>query len=105
MKSLICLLVVLYLVVCTMMPLSVWLYYRRSKKEIGRSVGWMAFGEFVGMSATCGFASCEYAGVFQTLDWRLTSVIRVIMGTVALLTTIHLARSTYHAVLDYENDR
>lgn len=104
-KNLFCLGVVAYLGFCTLLPLTVWLYYRKSRREIGRSVGWMAFGEFFSMLVALIFACCEYAGVFSQLDWRLTSAMRVIMGTVAFCTTIHLARSTYHAVIDYENDR
>lgn len=104
-KTLICFTVAAYLAICTILPFIVWLYYRKSRREIGRSVGWMAFGEFFGMFGTLMFACFEYADLFTHIDWRWSSLIRVTMGTIAALTTIHLARSTYHAIIDYENER
>lgn len=104
-QDIICLCTVGYLAICATLPFCVWLYYRKSLRDIGRSVGWMAFGEFSGMLGTFLFAVFEFGDLFDHIDWRWSTILRIVMGTIAMVTTIHLARSTYYAIIDFENEQ
>lgn len=104
-KDLILVATVGWLGVCTVFPFTLWWYFRRSRAEIGRSVGWMAFGEGCGMAGTLLFACCEYARLFDIVDWRISTALRVAMGSVAFFTSVHLMRTTINVIFDYENKR
>lgn len=96
---------VIYMGICAALPFCLCLLFARCQAGIGRSVALMTFGESVGMATTCAFAVLEMADAFDNLPWWGATLMRLSMGTVAMVSSLHLARSTHRIVIDYENQR
>lgn len=96
---------VIYMGICAALPFGLCLMFMRCQAGIGRSVALMTFGESVGMATTCAFAVLEMADMFDHLPWWGATIMRLSMGTVAMVSSLHLARSTHRIIVDYENQR
>ena len=86
---------------CVSLSLSLllFLYFRRSSQPIGRAVAFMLLGETVGAAATVIFALTAN-GLYDVLGDGGSTVLRWVIFTSAILTSVHLAYQTRLVELD-----
>ncbi len=85
--------VVCFGILCFSVTATLFAYFIRSKQRIGRAVAYMLAGAAGGWVVTiiCGIAS---KGVFDILPAGFAMVLRVVVFSVAMFSSLHLAYAT-----------
>ena len=77
--------------ICVFCSTTLGVYYVRSHRRVGRSIAFVFFAEAIGLAITVAFSLGR--GVFHTFDERGDMLLRVIMFTTALLSSVHMGVS------------
>ena len=85
--------VVCFGILCFSVTATLFAYFIRSKQRIGRAVAYMLAGEAVGLFVTIIFAITS-KGVFGILPAGFAMVMRVVVFSVAMFSSLHLAYAT-----------
>lgn len=80
--------------IATFLSLSLFAFFIKSRKPIGKAVGLMLLGESIGLAITIAF-SITADGVFDIMNPPAAMAMRWGMFLVAMSTSIHLAYQTW----------
>ena len=80
--------------IAVFLSFSLFAFFMKSRKPIGKAVGLMLLGESIGLAITIVF-SITADGVFDIMSPHAAMVMRWVMFLVAMSTSIHLAYQTW----------
>jgi len=80
--------------IAAFLSFSLFAFFIKSKRPIGKAVGLMLLGESIGLAVTIAF-SITSEGVFDIMNPQAAMAMRWVMFLVAMTTSIHLAYQTW----------
>jgi len=102
----ICFLIAGFLAICSFDAFMLSRRFWPSRSPLGKAVAIINAAICVCMAGTFCFAVFEYLEWFpDPVDWRVSSVLRIAMGSTVLLAMRNLNKRTDEVILDYELER